>query len=259
VIYYLLLFVYFYFVENKHHRYQYLSLGIITSFLLISSLPLSNHFIYQVSYIDVGQGDASLIQYRNTNILIDTGGIKNNDIANDTLIPFLKKKRIYHLDYVFLTHNDYDHVGAFDTLKANYRIDDYNKDNNFTSITISNLTFYNLNPSSSNEENDDSLVLYFTIKNKTFLYLGDVSSSKEKEIVTNYPNLAISYLKVAHHGSKYSAYEGLISSYQVENAIISCGVNNYYSHPSSEMLTLLNKYQVTIYRTDLNGTISFKI
>ena len=246
-------------LENKNKKKQIKISIILASFLLINYFPLNHIYKSEISFINVGQGDSTLIQYRNTNILIDTGGIMNKDLAKESLIPFMQKKKIRKLDYVFLTHDDYDHTGAFNSLLSRYKIKDYNRNNNFKECNVNNILFQNLNPSINNIENDDSLVLYFTLNNKAFLLMGDASINIEKKIMKEYSSLKVDYLKVGHHGSKTSSSEAFIKYLVPKEAIISCGVNNRYHHPDKEVLNVLSNNNIKIHRTDIEGTIIVKL
>lgn len=257
---YCILFILIYLFENK--RFKQISTFILVYFFLIciSFIPINNLYEKKVYFINVGQGDCILIKNRNYNYLIDTGGIKNNDLAINSLIPFFNKNGINHLNYVFLTHNDFDHRGAFESLKNYVKI--YNiQDEAFDVISDNDLFFYNLNNYNNlwNEENDRSLVIYLSFYGKNFLFMGDAPKKIEKKIVEDYPNLKIDYLKVGHHGSNTSTSEELISTYKVKEAIIQVGKNNYYHHPNQETIALLNEYNVKIRRTDIDGTIFIKV
>ena len=89
--------------------------------------------------------------------------------------------------------------------------------------------------------------------------MGDAPSEIEARIIKNNPSLKATYLKVGHHGSKYSTSSYFISYVQPEVAIISCGRNNYYGHPHKEVINVLNSYNVTIRRTDEEGTIKIRL
>ena len=95
---------------------------------------------------------------------------------------------------MFLTHQDYDHVGGFESLKENFFIKDYNPNNNFTYISINDIEVFNLNPSKSNLDIEDSLVLYLTLNTTSYLFLGDIPIFIEKDIVSKYPNLQFDVL-----------------------------------------------------------------
>ena len=182
----------------------------------------------------------------------------DKDVSKEILIPFLKKKSIYHLDYLFMTHNDFDHIGGVESLINSFNVLDYNKTNDFNNKRINNIEFYNLNPSKFNSNNDDSLVLYFTLNNIDYLLLGDISKEKEKEIVQKYPYLNVDVIKVAHHGSDTSTSEYLLNAYNISEAVISCGKNNYYGHPSTNVINRLENHQIKVRRTDEEGTIYIK-
>lgn len=244
-------------LENKRKTLIKVNSLFLVGNLLLFNLPIVNQVTNCVYFINVGQGDSTLIVSQGKYILIDTGGVKNKNLAKETLIPFLQKQNIYYLDYVFLTHQDYDHVGCFEELKNNFIIKNYNKDNNFTNVQVGNLWFKNLNPSISNLENDDSLVLYFEMNNIKYLFMGDASIDVEEKIIKN-NNLDIDVLKIGHHGSNTSTSEELLRHITPKIGVISCGRNNYYNHPSSEVLNRLNNYNVEILRTDIEGTIKIE-
>ena len=258
IIFVLLFFLILLALENKDKVNKKLFSILFIVNILMVKLPLSEVFQYGVYFINVGQGDSILIHDRKLNVLIDTGGVVTKDISNECLIPFFKKHNIYYLDYVFITNQDYDHMGAFEELKRNYKVIDYNRDNNFSYININGLEFYNLNPSIRNTENDDSLVLYFNFSNTSYLCLGDVSKNIEEKIVYQNPSLNVDVLKVSHHGASSSTSEKLLDAFDIDIAVISCSKNNIYNHPHYQTLEKLEKYKIEIRRTDKEGTIFLK-
>ena len=106
-------------------------------------------------------------------------------------------------------------------------------------------------------ENDNSNVVYFQYKKYKFLFMGDASSTTEKEILEKYNLQDIDVLKVGHHGSKTSSSIEFIDKINPKYSIISVGKNNRYGHPNKEVLNNLEKSK--IFRTDLDGSIMFKI
>ncbi|MDD6301943.1 MAG: ComEC/Rec2 family competence protein [Bacillales bacterium] len=257
IIYYFLLLHLIFSVENRMRFLHVKSSLSIIILLFIAILPIKNSITNQVSFINVGQGDCALIRLRNTSILVDTGGNKSKDIATCSLIPYFKKERIRKIDYVFITHHDFDHYGALDSLKKNYSVKNIIDDNSFTCYTIKNIDFINLNPRLTNDENIDSLVLYFSINNKSFLLMGDAPISVEKKIISSYEGLQVDYLKVGHHGSNTSSSLLFLQTIKPKEAIISCGANNYYHHPNTEVIDNLKRCNIKIRRTDLEGTITY--
>ena len=250
--------IYFMEVNNKKSAMKITSLASIL--FSIYALPICNMFTYEVDFINVGQGDSALIRYQNTTILVDTGGLTYQDLATSNLIPFLKENRIYKLDAVFITHQDFDHCGALDSLKKYFKIRNIIDYNDYFPLSIGGITFNNLNNDFKNytEENYKSLVLEFRLKDVNFLLMGDAPKEIESNILENNRELSCDYLKIGHHGSNTSTSEDFIKKVRPKEAIISCGYNNRYHHPYEETLKILNKYKIKIRRTDLEGTIKYK-
>lgn len=261
IIYFSLLSFFLYFFEiNYKKRYQ----QIIIIFTILSSLyiaPIENSFTYQVSFINVGQGDSTLIRDKNKTYLIDTGGLTYTDLATNNLIPFFKKNRIYSIDAVILTHYDFDHYGALESLKGNFNIKnvyDYNNYDDFKTkydLNIENLNDY---VDAWVDENNRSLVLYLNLGEKYFLFTGDASKDVEKRIIEEYKTLNVDCLKISHHGSSSATSLDFLKATNPSEAIISVGKNNFYGHPNKEVLENLEKCNIRVRRTDLEGTITYK-
>lgn len=231
-----------------------------------------NNYVY---FIDVGQGDSALIVTKNNkSILIDTGGKvgSNYSLMKSNVIPFFKSIGIRKLDYLFITHGDYDHAGYGIDLVNNFNVKNrftnkgkYNslekklniKSFNNSYIKIDNVEIYSLNSKLYNNENSDSLVLLVIIDNYKLLFMGDASINTEKDIMNNYDIGDVFILKVGHHGSKTSSSEEFINSVNPKYSIISVGKNNKFGHPKKEVLDNLSNSK--IYRTDIDGSIMFKI
>ena len=241
-----------------------------------------NNYIY---FLDVGQGDSALIVTKNNkSILIDTGGKtnyyleewkqKNNsfNLMNSNIIPFFKSIGLKKIDYLFITHGDIDHCGysedlinSFDVKNIYINKGNVNNCENKTngnviskdSFIIDNVKILLLNDKIYNDENSNSLVLLIEIDNKNVLMMGDAPKSVEDSIVKNYNIGKVDILKVGHHGSNTSSGKYFINNINPSYSIISVGVNNKYGHPNNE--TLLNLNNSKIYRTDIDGSIMFKI
>lgn len=238
----------------------------------------NNTYIY---YIDVGQGDSILVvtPHLNKIILIDTGGIvsfnenyKSNIIKNKT-IPFFRRIGINKVDYLFLTHGDYDHAGEANELLSNFCVKKVfiNKGNinniekkinnkevlRLKNFVIDNIKVNSLNNNVFNNENDDSTILLFNIYDYKFLFMGDASIKTEEYLLNNYilPNVDI--LKVGHHGSYTSTSTDFINVIKPKYSVISVGENNMYKHPNKSVLDILDNTKLL--RTDVDGTIEVKI
>ena len=259
IIYFLIVILLFYFREiNFKNIYKKLSF-IYISFIALYAIPLHNYFTFEISFLNVGQGDCTFIHYKNKNFLVDTGGLINYDLANNSIIPFLKSKRIYYLDSVFITHYDYDHYGALEGLKENFKIRNIYDYNNFMNVSYNNFIITNLNNyrSHDSDENDKSLVLHVVINDFSVLLMGDASKVIEEKIIRDY-KIDCDILKLGHHGSKTSNSESFIKAVHPELGIISCGANNKFNHPNIEVINILNKLNISYKRTDELGTISYK-
>ena len=124
-------------------------------------------------------------------------------------------------------------------------------------LNIDDNKLYFLNTKEYNNENDNSNVIYTELNGYKFMFMGDASSTTEKEILNKYNLPDIDVLKVGHHGSKTSSGKEFINEISPEYSIISVGKNNRYGHPNKEVLNNLAKSK--IFRTDENGSIMFKI
>ena len=269
--------------------------------LLILIIVLSLHFFYpylendfQVTILDVGQGDCIFIKYPNNraNILIDTGGKityqkekwattkETNTITSTKIIPYLKSLGVTKLDYLILTHGDYDHMGEAINLVNNIKIEkvifncgEYNdlekelikvldkkKIKYYSCIKELNIDknkLYFLQTKEFDNENDNSNVIYTELNGYKFMFMGDASITTEKEILNKYNLPDIDVLKVGHHGSKTSSSIEFINEINPKYSIISVGKNNRYGHPNDSVLDNLQDSKV--YRTDQYGSIMFKI
>ncbi len=272
LIIYILLMVY---IINNLLKKKYKSLIMIITVLLIhlninKIIPTN-----QVIFLDVGQGDASFISLENKNILIDTGGLFSSN-PSEEIITMLKSFGINKLDFLVISHGDFDHMGDSIYFVNNFKVSNvifnegpYNElekkllkvleekgiksYNLVDSINIEDVEFKFLNTKIYDNENDNSRVIYFNYKTYKFLFMGDASIKKEKDIILNYNLEDIDFLKVGHHGSNTSSSKEFINSINPRYSMISVGKNNRYGHPKASVLSILKNSKV--YRTDIDGSI----
>lgn len=273
----LLLLIYYFILLKKYNKLLLVPVLLIN--ILIPKLD-NNYYVY---YLDVGQGDSTaLISPHNKNvILIDTGGKTNSSYkVSDNTIKFLKSKGISKIDYLILTHGDYDHAGdainIINKIKVKHVIFNNDSYKNIESDIIKVLKSKKINYTKENklvlfgntrllflhhnlyeDENNNSIINYLNIYNNQFLFMGDASLDREQELIKKYNLTNIDFLKVGHHGSKTSSSDYFINIIKPKYSIISVGLNNKYNHPSEE--TLNNLKNTIIYRTDYDGTIEVKI
>lgn len=255
VVYYLLLIMFFIYKENKSKiRYVYIVL-----LLLLATYQYYKPIITygeQVYFVNVGQGDCIVffVPHSKKVVLVDTGGSKYKDVAKNEIIPFLERKGINCISKIILTHDDFDHMGALESLKSNFKVLEIVKTSNFKQIDIGEKTFKNLNVSEK-RDNDGSVVLYGEYASYDFLLMGDASISVEKKIISEVGNVDI--VKIGHHGSNTSSDYEFLKKIRGKVAIISVGKNNMYGHPSDEVIKKLKSLEYIIIRTDENNDIGF--
>ncbi len=273
IVYYIVIFI------SVRYKKFYLIIVLLLFHYNIKYFDFNNY----ITMLDVGQGDSFLIELKhNKNILIDTGGnvFSNYNMAKNKLIPYFKSRGIRKIDYLILTHGDYDHLGEVINLIKDFKVDNvifngdsYNdleneiitllKQNNisyfkgFNKLNIDDVKFEFLNTEFYDNENDNSNVIYLKINNYKFLFMGDAGNNREKSILKKYNLKDIDVLKVGHHGSKTSSGKDFINEINPKYSIISVGKNNRYDHPNKEVLNILDNSK--IYRTDQDGSIKFII
>ena len=263
--------------------------SVVFFFLIVIIIHSNIKFINNdyVMFMDVNQGDSTLIVVNKKVTLIDTGGILqlNNDkydynITNNRTIPYLKSKGIKKIDNLILTHGDYDHMGDAINLVNNFKVEkvifncgkfnDLEKElikvldtrkikyySCINELNIDNNKLYFLQTKEYDNENDNSNVIYTKINGYKFMFMGDAGVDKEKDILEKYNMSNIDVLKVGHHGSKTSSSKKFIDEINPKYGVISVGKNNKYGHPNKEVLNNLSDSK--IYRTDEDGSILFKI
>lgn len=255
-LYYFVLIGSLYFLEvNRIKHLFFLNIPIISLFLM-SFVPIK-HVFNAVYFVNVGQGDCIIFKNNDKAVMIDTGGNTNFDIAEECLIPFLRKKQIYQIDALVITHNDKDHSGGVSSLINNYKVNKFLSNKYDFPYRVGDIYLNNLNTYDANNENDTSLVFNISFMNKKWLLMGDASIDVEKYLLASGLDLKCDVLKIGHHGSKTSTCEEFLKKANPETAIISVGEKNSYNHPSSEVIERLNELKISIRRTDKEGTISF--
>jgi beta-lactamase superfamily II metal-dependent hydrolase len=250
--------------------------------------PVTDGAYIQVHVIDVGQGDAILLTAPEGNILIDAGD--NVERYEQALKNYLDSLGITHLDYFILTHPHADHIGGADVILKNYTIDtvimpdkaatskvyeavldgieqngaDLELAEAGMTFSVGALSCKILAPLKSySDANDMSIVIRATFGEVSMMFTGDAEGNKEgkseKDILAAYSanELQCDFLKVGHHGSDTSTSPAFLNAVSPKIAAISCGTGNKYGHPVQSTLDALSAAGVTVYRTDLSGTLVF--
>lgn len=232
----------------------------------------------EVHYIDVGQGDATLILSGGHAMLIDCG---QND-KGTAIQLYLKKQGVTRLDYLVLTHPDADHIGGADVIITKFEIDkvfmsDYEKDNKtYREViealdakkmswsvpqpgevyTLGGAQFTILAPNKSYDDpNNASIALLLQNGDDRFLFTGDAEEEAESDMLANGISVRAEVYKAGHHGSDTASSGHFMQAVRPEYAVISCGEENSYGHPHAEVLNRLRTMGVKVFRTDEQGSI----
>lgn len=234
----------------------------------------------EVHYIDVGQGDATLIKCGSHAMLIDGG----NNNKGTTVQLYLKKQGVESLDYVIGTHPDADHIGGLDVIVYKYNCDtvimpDYEKDTKTyqelvdvihdknmkitylvvgEQYALGEAKFTIIAPNSNSyggNANDYSVAILLEYGKNSFLFTGDAEEASEAEMLTNGIDISADVYKVAHHGSRSASTQEFLNAVHPKYAVISCGEGNSYGHPHAEVLNRLRSMGVEVFRTDEQGSI----
>ncbi len=234
----------------------------------------------EVHFIDVGQGDASLVISDGETMLIDGG----NPGDSNLIYTYLKKHGIKHIDYLVNTHPHADHVGGlagalnFATVGKAFSSETSYDSKAFESF-VKYLNEQNLSISipkagdkfklggatvqvlsgrkKFNDTNNDSIVLKVTYGNTSFLFTGDAEREAEEALVNSGANLSSTVLHVGHHGSDTSTSYPFLREVMPKYAVISVGKNNSYGHPTEGVLSKLRDADAKVLRTDMQGDIIF--
>ena len=235
----------------------------------------------KVHYIDVGQGDAILVQVNNKNLLIDAGPRE----SKDKLINYLDKIDIKKLDYVIATHPHEDHIGSMSYVIDKYDVESFYapkiehttktfermiealSDKNLkinvikegtSSIALGKNTGVSVfSPVDDTYEqlNNYSPIIKIEFGNNSFLFTGDAQKLVEKEVLEKGYDLRADVLKLGHHGSTSSTSEKFLKAVNPSICVIEVGKDNDYGHPHKETLELIKKNKLKVYRTDIDSDV----
>lgn len=236
---------------------------------------VSNNIKSQVTYINIGQGDSTLIQNNNQTVLIDAG---HGDGYENASLNYLKEHSINTLDALILTHCDADHINdakniiyqlnvkkiymssrtsssytymkLLNTIKEKKKKITVPKVGDTFQVGVGSIEFIGVGEGAQNN-NDSSLCMRYDDGYHRFVFTGDAAESMEKKL----NKVQCDVFQAGHHGSAYSNSDNLLSRMKASYVVVSCGKDNMYGHPHKEALQRFSRYNMVVYRTDELGTI----
>lgn len=241
--------------------------------------PQSFQATMAVHFIDVGQGLSILVQSGGQNLLYDGG---DQEHADD-VVSYLQQQNVQNIDYMISSHYDEDHVsGLIDCMNtfpvSNVIGADYAQDSDvFTefmdtaatkglevrypfvgdSYSFGTGSFTILAPDGINaaDSNNNSVVIKLENGSTSFIFTGDAEEKSEQDMIKPDVNLDCDVLCVGHHGSSSSTSWDFLEATTPSYAVISCGIDNQYNHPSAETMGKLSDMGIPVFRTDKQGTV----
>lgn len=244
-----------------------------------------------ITCLDIGQGDCCVLKMPGgENFLIDGGSSNKKNTAVCQILPYLKNQGIATLDGIFVSHTDQDHVSGIEELLElcaqnlatvrvkNLILPDWNTTGEEyeklkmlaeqTGILVQTAREGNLlktkeaqieilapeNGADGSDTNEDGMVMEVHFGKFRGLFTGDIGAETEKKLLDSMED--VDFLKVAHHGSKYSTCQGFLDVVSPEIAVISCSAKNTYGHPSADTIKRLEDCGAQVEYTMKNGAIT---
>lgn len=246
-----------------------------------------------ITCLDIGQGDCCVLKMPGgENFLIDGGSSNKKNTAVYQILPYLKNQGIAILDGIFVSHTDQDHISGIEELLelcaqklATVRVKnlilpdwdttggEYEKLKMLaeqTGIRVQTVREGNLlktkeaqieilapeNGADGSDTNEDGMVMKVHFGKFRGLFTGDIGAETEKKLLDSMED--VDFLKVAHHGSKYSTCQGFLDVVSPEIAVISCSAKNTYGHPSADTIKKLEDCGAQVEYTMKNGAITVR-
>jgi len=236
----------------------------------------------RVTFVNVGQGDSTLIQTPEGFVILIDGGEKDTGI-----VSYLRTVGIKRIDLMIATHPHSDHIGglvqvlgtfpvakvvtngqAHTTVTYENFLDgiatakaEYVEVKRGDQIKAGSLVFSVLSPVANTytDMNENSLILRFTFEGTTFLMMGDAGKDSEASLLASGQNIRADIFKVGHHGSTTGSSPAFLNQAKPTIAVYNAGIGNQYHHPAPSTIAALSAVGATIYGTDQNGNISIRV
>lgn len=273
--------------QARRHACAYGAAGLLLAFglswFILRSGPLQLHFI------DVGQGDATLIITPNRRaILVDAGGalgVQNDfDVGERVVVPYLRHVGVNQIDWLILTHNHQDHAGgaaavaafvgvrqallhqeepvpaAILRLQQAMQFRNLHSPDELAEIELDGVRMQLLQAgeaAASASENGRSTVVRLIYGRHQFLLTGDLEGESEKKLMQQ-SQLTATVLKVGHHGGRKSSQAAFLQQVAPQYAVVSVGADNRFGHPAPETVQRIRQLPAMLLRTDQDGAVVFR-
>lgn len=294
IVYYLLMCLWLF--KNKIKLKPICGYVIVISIVIMSLFyQISERQKLKITFLDVGQGDSIVIEYSGKVFIVDGGGEVGKKSEKNTgtydLLPFLKAMGITHVDGIFITHSDFDHIYGIIEIMPNITVDfialpevyrekqDSLLEQFLESAKESNTPIYYFEqgdkyqykelcitclsplkePKYYKNNNEISLVLLLSFKDFDALLTGDIEAEGELGLINTKQLKEIELIKVAHHGSNTSSTKEFIETLNPEVGVISVGINNFYGHPSKSVLERFEDLGTKVFCTSEHGAIFIEV
>jgi competence protein ComEC len=275
-------------IIKKKSVWRFVPLAAVLSIYLVLPHLSSGHM--RAVFLDVGQGDASIVVLPDKKIMLIDGGTKLPDTGRRVIAPYLWSKGLKKIDYIVLSHPHPDHYGGLIYIMENFKVGQvwltgrtaYESGDFFSTVSKKKIPYkilargdflesgkyriYVLHPyigfhadsprGAYSNQNSDSMVLKVEAAGSSILFTGDIEKEAEEDIVFLGQSLQSDVIKVPHHGSRTSISESFMEAVNPGLAVISAGRNNYFHHPHKSALDMYQGRGVKILRTDISGAVT---
>ena len=277
------------FFLKSRFRWRLLPFAIVICLYLISPY-LSRDNNFRITFLDVGQGDSSLVELPDKRVMLIDGGTHDPDMGRRVIAPYLWSKGIKDIDYLVLSHPHPDHYGGLIYIMDNFKIGEawlngrvtYDAEKFFQKLQEKKIPYralkrgdileareyriYVFHPYGEfyadslrgefSNKNNDSLVLKIESGDARALFTGDIEAEAEENLIYLGKWLKSDVLKVPHHGGRTSSSEGLLKAVNPQIAVVSDGKNNPFNHPHEETIERYKNAGVRLFRTDIDGAVT---